>query len=92
MVPFALSDSRDALEVIGVHEVELDFVPKRAGVPTFKSDHVEQQAQFPSPLQEFGELGEKTLIFCPHELSPDVNDEELLAARLVVPDGHFRWS
>ena len=76
MVPFAVSDGRDSLEVIRMLEVELDFVPKRAGVPTLKTDHVEQQAQFSWPLREFCELGEKTLIIRPYELSPDVNGKE----------------
>ena len=58
-LPNVVSDCRDALELVGVPEVEFDLVPQRA-----------------PPLRAF----------------PRRNDEQSLAARLVYPDGHFRWS
>src|SRR5208337_1295751 len=92
MLPFVVSDCRDALKVVGMLNVEFDLVPKRAGVPALETDHVEQQAQLTRASREPCELGKKMLIISLFQLSPYVNHEELLATHLVDPDRHFRRS
>ena len=58
-LPNVVSDCRDALKVVGMLEVELELVIKRAGVPTLKTDHVEQQAKFSWALESSANWGRK---------------------------------
>src|SRR5208283_5717366 len=89
VLPFVFPDRGDALKVVGMFDVELELVPKRAGVPTLDpscrtisvtSRGVDQVARIA------GKNARNPLLPTPRE----VNGKGLSAANFIEFDRQFR--
>ena len=89
VLPLLIPDHREPFDVAEVSNVELDFLPQRAGFPAVETGHVEQHAQFSVLPDESLELGHKVLVIRLCQLPADVNDENLPAVFFIELNGHL---